>query len=93
MSKHKRRKTLAPEEIRSILDSADEFHRIICRPLISPYCAHYQALHRLGEAIRLAITEISGQDAPWVSRSSSRPSQGTPGGNWSSSDAEGDRSP
>jgi len=93
MSRYKKPRALRPDEIRAIVHGADEFHRIVCQPLISPYCAHYQVLHRLGEAIRLAINEISGQDAPWMSRTSSGPSQGARGGHRPPGVLEGDRSP
>ena len=82
MPTHKKPKALRPDEIRAIVDGAEELHRIICQPLISPYCAHYQALNRLGEALGRMIHEISGQDAPWTSRSSSERSEGRAG--WTS---------
>jgi len=93
MSRHRKPKALRPDEIRAIVDAADEFHRIICRPLISAYCDHYQALHRLNDAIRLAINDISGEDAPWVSRTSSGPPRGALGGPGGSSGAGGDSLP
>ena len=93
MPRRKKPKGLRPDEIQAIVEGADQFHCVICQPLISPDCAHYDALHRLGEAMTLAISEQSGQDAPWMTQSSSGPSQGERGGHRGSRDAEGDRSP
>jgi hypothetical protein len=59
---------LTPDEIDAFLEAATAFHRVLTRPLIEVNCEHYRSLAKLHDAVLIGIKEITGKDAPWISR-------------------------
>jgi hypothetical protein len=72
-TRRKKPERLNEREIEALVAAADEFHRVLVRPLISPFGDHYRALAALNETLTQTIVAVAGQQAPWQSRSSSPP--------------------
>lgn len=72
-TKRKKPERMNEREIEAFVAAADAFHRVLVRPLISPYSEHYRALEALNAALSQTILAVSGKPAPWLSRSSSPP--------------------
>mgnify|MGYP000937046958 CR=1 FL=1 len=72
-TRRKKPQRLNQREIEALVAAADDFHRVLMRPLISPFCEHYRALAALNEALMQTILAVSGEAAPWISRSSTPP--------------------
>ncbi|CAG0965062.1 MAG: hypothetical protein F9K19_05080 [Rhizobiaceae bacterium] len=76
-TRRKKPERLNEREIEAFVAAADDFHRVLVRPLISPHGEHYRALGLLNEALMQTIAAVSGRPAPWLSRSSSPPRKGS----------------
>lgn len=79
MARHRRYGTI--HRVDGFVDDATSMHNTVqryCRDL-QPNGAHYEAMSRLGAAIRAAIEEVSGKPPPWtttyVSRSAPDPAK------------------
>ena len=72
-TRRKKPDRLNDREIEMFVAAADDFHKVLVRPLISPFCDHYRALGALNDALMQAVVGGAGRPAPWVSRSSSPP--------------------
>lgn len=72
-TRRKKPERMTESEIEAFVAAADEFHRVLVTPLISPFGDHYRALGALNEALMQAVAAVSGRPAPWLSRSSSPP--------------------
>jgi hypothetical protein len=72
-TRRKKPQRLNEREVEAFVEAADNFHRVLVRPLISPYCEHYNALEALNAALTQAVLAVSERPAPWLSRSSSPP--------------------
>jgi hypothetical protein len=72
-TRRKKPQRLNEREIEAFVEAADNFHRVLVRPLISPHGEHYHALEALNVALMQAILAVSERPAPWLSRSSSPP--------------------
>jgi hypothetical protein len=72
-TRRKKPTALTNQEIAELLDEAERFHGVLCRPLIHPSCEHYRMLSRLNEAVHDMVREITGREPPWMTRGSLRP--------------------
>lgn len=72
-SRRKKPTSLSPAEVERFLAAATELHRACTDPLIAPSSQHYAALSELNAAVVKAFREVTGQEAPWISRGSYSP--------------------
>jgi hypothetical protein len=72
-TRRKKPERMNEREIEAFVAAADHFHRVLVRPLISPYGEQYHALEALNAALMQTILAVAGRPAPWLSRSSSPP--------------------
>lgn len=72
-TRRKKPQQLNDREVEAFVEAADNFHRVLVRPLISPYCEHYRALDVLNAALTQAVLAVAERPAPWQTRSSSPP--------------------
>ncbi|MER8583048.1 hypothetical protein NKG95_30825 [Mesorhizobium sp. M1423] len=66
MARHKLSKQLSQVEIDRFMAAAEELHKSIVRPLLSPTCDHYQALRAVHEALLKSVKDVTGKDAAFV---------------------------
>lgn len=65
-SRHRKRKDMSPAEVERFLTAATALHHAIVDPRISVLGEHYRAKSDLHEALKKAIVEITGKQAPWI---------------------------
>jgi hypothetical protein len=78
MVRRKKKTSLSAAEIERFVLDARRLHNTICAPLISPYCEHQRALRKLNDAIHLAVEEVTGRQAPWLTELNTAPQRTPP---------------
>ena len=71
--RRKKGTVLSQRELDRFLQTAEALNDACVGPVLSPQCEQYRSLQRLHDAILVAIKEVSGRQARWISRSSTGP--------------------
>lgn len=66
MARTKPSKQLSQAEIDRFMSAAEQLHKSIVGPLISPPCDHYRSLQNLHEGLLKTVQDITGKDATFI---------------------------